>query len=468
MQRLAAFAAAPLAEPCAGPIHTDVRRRLGDLLGVALAAGGSDPPGVVASVIDRWGGRGECQLIGRAGRYPANGAALYNGTLAHALDFDDTHLPSILHPSASVVPAALAAAQAAGRNGADLLHAIAIGDEICVRLGMTGYNARERSSVFFERGLHATSICGAIASAAAAGILLGLDRDGLAHAMAIAASMGAGILEANRTGGSVKPLHCGWAAHGGVAAAELAAGGLTGPPTALEGRFGWLQAFCGETAEPGALTGGLGERWEILQMHFKPYPTNHFTHAAIDAALELRAQGLRADDLQDVEVGVAGPTLRTIAEPAAEKARPPSGYAARFSGPFVFAAAMCGGGGLGVHLEDFTEAKIRDQDRLALAARVRCVADADCEAIFPDQLPAVVRVRTRGGEPREVRVLANRGGPQRPLSLDELALKFDLNARRTLADEGQLTALAEAVERFDELSDVETLLALTVPPGSAA
>ena len=327
VRRLAEFAAAPLPAAMAAEITADVARRVRDLFGVALAAGATEPASVVAGVVERWGGREECGLIGRAGRYPAPAAALVNGTLGHALDFDDTHLPSVLHPSASVVPAALAAAQSSGRDGRELVRAIAIGDEICVRLGMAGYDRANRASIFFERGLHATSICGAIGSAAAAGVLLGLDADRLAHAMAIAASMGAGILEANRTGGTVKPVHCGWAAHGGVTAAELAWAGLTGPPTALEGRFGWLMAFCGERADPEAITADLGERWELLQMHFKPYPANHFTHAGIDAALELRERGLGPDDLSEVQIGVATSTLRTIAQPASEKAQPPSGYA---------------------------------------------------------------------------------------------------------------------------------------------
>lgn len=466
VQRLAEFAAAPLPAAMAPEITADVARRVRDLFGVALAAGATEPAGVVAGVVERWGGREECGLIGRSGRYPAPAAALVNGTLGHALDFDDTHLPSVLHPSASVVPAALAAAQSAGRDGRELVRAIAVGDEICVRLGMAGYDRANRASIFFERGLHATSICGAIGSAAAAGVLLGLDADRLANAMAIAASMGAGILEANRTGGTVKPVHCGWAAHGGVTAAELAKAGLTGPPTALEGRFGWLMAFCGERADPEAITADLGERWELLQMHFKPYPANHFTHAGIDAALELRERGLSPDDLSEVQLGVATSTLRTIAQPAAEKAKPPSGYAARFSGPFTFAAAMCGGSGLGVGLDDFTDELAREPRRLALAARVSCVADADCDALFPDRLPAVVRVRTVDGGQHEARVMANRGGPDRPLTDEELERKFRLNARLALPDDARVEALNAALGQLKQLPDVGELLDLGAAPRS--
>ena len=240
-------------------------------------------------------------------------------------------------------------------------------------------------------------------------MLQGQDEAGIASAAGIAASMGAGLLEANRTGGTVKRIHCGWAAHSGVATADLARHGLTGPPTVLEGRFGFLQAFCGDRAHPDAVVRGLGTDWELPRVVFKPYPCNHFTHAGVDAALRLRAQGLAPADVTAIELGVAKP-VRTIAEPPEAKARPASGYHAAFSGPYTVAAALLGGG-LGVSHEDFTDAAARDPRRLALAALVRCVEDERCSASFPHAFPAVLRVTTRNGRgtrgPR-------RGQPRRP------------------------------------------------------
>jgi 2-methylcitrate dehydratase PrpD len=198
-----------------------------------------------------------------------------------------------------------------------------------------GYDEELRNSVFFERGLHATSICGAVGAAVAVAMLRGQDEAGIASAAGIAASMGAGLLEANRTGGTVKRVHCGRAARCGVAAAELARHGLTGPPTVLEGRFGFLQAFCGDRAHPDAVVRGPGTDWELPRVVFKPYPCNHFTHAGEDAALRLRAQGLAPADVTAIELGVAKPVLRTIAEPPETKARPASGYHAAFSGPYT-------------------------------------------------------------------------------------------------------------------------------------
>ena len=440
-------------------ILRDARRRVTDIVGIALAASGMEPARIVGEVVDGWGGRGRAGVVGREGKYPAPGAALLNGTLAHALDYDDTHLPSVLHPSASVVPAALAVAEASGASGRDLLSAVAAGDELVVRTGMAGYDPELGNSVFFEKGFHATSICGTLGAALAAAMLYGLDEEAIGNAVAISASMGAGIIEANRTGGTVKRVHCGWAAHSGVVAAELAAHGLTGPPTVFEGRFGFLRAYLDEDADTGAVTRGLGEQWELTRTFFKPYPANHFTHAGIDAAMALRGQGLDPDDVEALDLGVAAPVLRTIAQPEEEKARPKTGYAAQFSGPFTVATALVGGGGLGVSLDDFTDGNVGDEEKLRLASLVTCHADEECTAVFPNQFPAVLRARLRGGEVREARVMHNRGGPENPLSDEELETKFRANAGRALPEE-QATGLEEALGSLERSGGVEGVMRL--------
>lgn len=433
-QRLASLAAATRRDGLNSALRADVSRRVLDVLGNSLGASGQPAARAVATVTAAWGGTAEATAIGSATRLPAPAAALVNGTLAHAMDFDDTHLPSVLHPSSSVVPAALAVAEATGATGAELLDAAGMGIEVAVRLGMGGYDRELGNSVFFDRGQHATSICGAVGAAVSAAMLLGLDEKGIADAIGISASMGSGLLEANRTGGTVKRMHCGWAAHSGVVAAQLAKNGLTGPPTVIEGRFGFLHAFCGDQADADAVVDRLGEHWELPGIFFKPYPCNHFTHAGIDAALRLRADGVVPDDIVEIELGAPTPVLRTIAEPPEVKARPESGYHAAFSGPFTLAAALMGGGGLGVGHEDFTDEAAHDPARLALAAKVQCVPDARCDEIFPNQFPAVVRVLLRDGSRREVRVDVNRGGPGNPLSADELALKFRINASHRITD----------------------------------
>lgn len=411
------------------PVRADVPPRILDVLGNALAAHAEekkDAAPAALATMRRWGGIPEATVIGSGDRLPAPSAAFVNGVLAHSLDFDDTHLPSVLHPSASVVPAALAAAQA-GAPG-DLIAAIAAGIEVTNRLGMAGCDPETGANLYFERGQHATSICGTIGAAVAVARLYELGPTEIASAIGIAASMGAGVLEANRTGGSVKRVHCGWAAHSGVVAATLAAEGLTGPPTVLEGRFGFFTAHTGRF-DPAAVTKNLGDDWELLRTVFKPYPSNHFTHAGIDCALALRAAGLDPGDVAAIELGVAEPVLRTIAEPAAAKARPLSGYHAKFSGPYTLAIALTGGSGLGVGLDDFARLT---PGRLALAARVTVHADPAATAAFPGAFAGVVKIRTKSGAILEHRVDSSRGGPGHPLSAAEVTAKFTGNAGRAL------------------------------------
>ncbi len=457
---LGAFAATTRSAGLEPHLVQDATERVLDLVGNALAATGEDPSTITLAVTREAGGVPQATVFGQTERLPASNAALVNGTLAHALDFDDTHLPSVLHPSASIIPAALAAAEAEGTSGSNFLVAVAVGDEICVRLGMAAYDPDLGNSIFFENGLHATSIVGTLGAAAAVATLLGLSAEQIAHAIGIAASMGAGLLEANRTGGSVKRVHCGWAAHAGVTAALMARHGLTGPPTVLEGRFGFFRAYSEGRFDQGAILDGLGEAWELPRIFYKPYPTNHFTHAGIDAALALRARGLDPAEIEAIELGVPAPVLRTIAEPPEDKARPLTPYHAKFSGPFTVATALVGGGGLGVYSDDFTEETLRDPERLRLAGIVKCVADEQATAIFPYQVPAVLTVRLRDGSEVSERISHNRGGPDWPLSPDELASKFRLNAAHEIPAD-QVEVLKDAIGALDDDPSVSKMMELT-------
>ncbi|MFJ2194036.1 MmgE/PrpD family protein [Kitasatospora sp. NPDC087861] len=459
-QRLAQLAHTTARTGLPRDFREEMAGRVLDLLGNSLAAVPTGVAAAVAAMAGSWGGAPQATAIAADRRLPAPAAALVNGTLAHGLDFDDTHLPSVLHPSAAVLPAALAVAETVGASGAALLDAAAIGVEVTCRLGMAGYDPAANNSIFFDRGLHATAICGTVGAAVAAGMLYGLDEEELTSVIGIACSMGSGIIEANRTGGTVKRTHCGWSAHAGVVAAELARHGITGPTTALEGRFGFLTAFCGDRADAGQLTDGLGTRWEARRLFVKPYPCNHFTHAGIDAALRLRAKGVDPGAVTALTLGVPAPVVHTIGEPHAAKVRPQSGYHGAFSGPFTIAAALLGGGGLGVSHADFTDAAVRSADRLALAEKVRVVPDARCTSIFPHQFPAVLTAELVDGSRHVERVEVNRGGPENPLTPAELITKFRINAERTIspAQAEQVAELTAGLPSAPDLTALTTAL----------
>lgn len=448
-----------------------VRKRVLDILGICVAALPLETSRAVGAYVTELGGAPQARALGVRCALPAAQAAFTNGVLAHSLDYDDTHLPSVLHPSASIVPAALAVAETVRADGRATIAAIAAGLEVCVRVGMAGYDRQARNSTYFEHGQHATSIAGTLGAAAAAASLLGLGADGVVNAIGIAASMASGVIEANRTGGTVKRIHCGWAAHSGIAAAQLAAHGITGPPTVLEGRFGFFQAWLHGVFDSSAVSAGLGADWSSRNIFFKPYPANHFVHAAIDAAIALRQRGVTPEDVASAVLGVAAPTVRTVGEPIEAKQSPATGYMAQFSGPYAVAVGLIGGGGLGATLADFTDELARDQRRRSLMARVQVVADPKCSEIFPDQLPATLRVRLTDGRERTEEVLVNRGGPGRELSFAELTAKFRDNVGTALTPDA-VNSLESVIARLEKLDDIRSLLDLLSPlaaaPGSAA
>ncbi|WP_185995274.1 MmgE/PrpD family protein [Nocardioides campestrisoli] len=434
-QQLAAFAAHTARHGVPDAVAVSVGQRTLDVLGLCVAAHRLPTSAAALDHVLDQGGHPVATVVGEPTRVSAAQAAFANGVLAHSLDYDDTHLPSVLHPSASVVPAALAAAEHAGVPGEVAVRAIAVGIEVAVRLGMAGYDADLGNSVYFEHGQHATSITGAMGSAVAAAIAYGLDEQGITDVLGLTASMASGVIEANRTGGTVKRLHCGLAAQAGVTAAQLVRRGFTGPPTVLEGRFGFFEAWLHGQFFPEAVTEGLGTDWSVPGIFFKPYPANHFTHTTVDAGRAFAGRGITPARVATVVVGVAGATVRTIGEPIEVKRAPETGYQAQFSGPYAFAAGLLGGGGLGTSLDDYSDALAQDPARRALMAKVEVVPDARCDEIYPFQFPAVVTLTTTDGEVLVEEVLTNRGGPARPLSDDELATKFRDNVAGRLSPE---------------------------------
>lgn len=435
-----------------------VRLRLLDVLGLCVAAQDLDTSAAILRFVDAQGGVSQASAIGCVSALPASQAALANGVLAHSLDYDDTHLPSVLHPSACVVPAALAAAQVSGASGRQLTSAIALGLEVTVRLGMAGYDEEFGNSIFFEHGQHATSICGAMGGSVAAALLLGLGPVGVKDALGITASMASGVIEANRTGGTVKRLHCGWAAHSAVTAAQLVQAGFTGPPTALEGRFGFFEAFLHRQGDWRLVTEGFGHDWAVPNIFFKPYPANHFTHAVIDAGIQLRELGVDVEQIERVEVGVPSAVIRTIGQPIESKRAPETGYQAQFSGPYAVVVGLLGGKGLGAGLEDFTDELAVATTRRQLMARVDVVADEKCDRIFPQQFPACVTARYRDGQQFRIEVLNNLGGPDRPLTDEQLATKFRDNVRGWI-DPDTIATLERGVFGLDNVTDLDALLA---------
>jgi 2-methylcitrate dehydratase PrpD len=449
-QRLAAFTSALTIDAIPEAVAGAAKLHLLDTLGTGLAAHGLDVADYARAAMVEPGVSGAATAIGVDGGLPAADAALANGTICHALDFDDTHSGAIAHVSATVVPAALAVGQEQGASGAELLAAVVAGNEVVVRLGLVA------GAGFHARGFHPTSVCGVFGAATAAARLRGLDATATANALGIAGSMASGILEFLSDGSATKRLHPGWAAHAGIIASRLAAHGATGPATVLEGRFGLYAAYLGRTdVDLESQLADLGERWETPNIAFKPYPACHYIHASLDAARQLVAdEPIAPDQIEEIVALTPQAGVSLVLEPVASKLRPRSEYEAKFSLPYSVASMLVRGR---VDNSTYTDEAIADAAVLALASRVRY--EVKPFATSPDAFPGGVRITTRDGRTREAQLSHQRGGPENPMTPAEVREKFRANAALAVGTES-VTAIEETVLALERQADLRALRAL--------
>jgi 2-methylcitrate dehydratase PrpD len=417
-----------------------------DTIGVALAGASEPASRAVQTAIDGDGGQA-CTVLGTGLRASATGAALANGTAAHALDYDDMCFVSLAHPSAPLVPALLAAGELIGAPGAVLVDAYVIGFEIEARLG------RLMNPRHYQRGWHCTSTLGAIGATAGVSRLINLDPRAASHAIAIAASEASGLKE--NFGTMVKPLHAGLAARDGVLAALLARSGLTASALALDGPQGFLRAMDSERDDLAREILDLGSRWEIIDtgITVKLYPSCAGTHPSLDAILALRRrERFTADEVNRVEIEVDEITPTVLIHD-----RPSTGLEAKFSMPFCAAAAIVFGQ---VGVATFEANQLSDARVASLAPRVTMKIDATLGVEAPPLTQARVHVHLRDG--RMLTEVANgaRGYPENPATDDELDAKFLSCATRSIPQSSARHVL-NLLRRIDHVGDIRELTAAT-------
>jgi 2-methylcitrate dehydratase PrpD len=415
-----------------------------DTVGVTVAGAG-EPASCIVQCFVAGDGAQTCCVLGTRIRASASGAALANGTAAHALDYDDMCFVSLAHPSAPLVATVLAAGELVRAPGRALLDAYIVGFEIEARLGLI-MNPRH-----YQRGWHCTSTLGTIGTTAAASRLLELNATETGHALAIAASEASGLKE--NFGTMVKPLHAGLAARNGVAAAQLARGGLTASELAIDGPQGLLNAMDSQSSALGEVTADLGTRWEIVDTGIcvKLYPSCAGTHPTLDALLELRRhEAFSADDVDRIDVAVDSITPTVLIYE-----RPTTGLEAKFSMPFCAAAAVAYGR---VGIDTFEAERVQDPIVRALLPRVAMHVDPALDNDAPPLTQAHVSVHLRSGRVLTMAANGARGSPDRPATNEELEAKFVACARRSISEASAERALT-MLRRFETLEDVRELLA---------
>jgi 2-methylcitrate dehydratase PrpD len=373
-------------------------------------------------------------------------AALVNGVSAHAFELDDYHNTK-LHPGAVVIPAVLAMAEERNLAGDRLVTAIAAGYEVMIRSSM----ALDPSAARL-RGWHLTGACGPFGAAAACAVLLGLDTERTAWALGLAGTQGAGLWAFNADGAMSKRLHAGKAAHAGVFAAELAAGGFTGPTQIYEfNDGGFLKAFSDQSSV-APLTKALGRTWHLDQVSIKPYSCCASTHAYIDAALELRRRaGNRWDASRPVRVGLS----KVVDVQCGFDYKPGTALNAQMSVRYCVAAALMDGQVLPAQ---FSEQRMQDPALALLAGKLQLEPDPALDKLYPAHFSGWVSAKTEGddgaGDWMRVDILDPSGSAAAPVDWNGVVRKFKANCATAPVD--HIAEMVTHIERHSarELMDL--------------
>ena len=405
-QSLARFITESRFEALPEALRHEGRRSILNHIGCALGVA-RDPAVVTALEIMRESsGKAVASVYGQREKLGVMEAAFVNAIASNLLDYDDTHLRTVIHPSAPVAPAVFALAEETGATGAEVLHAFLLGGEVACRIG----NAV--SPGHYARGWHITASTGVFGAAAAAARLLRLSAEQTADALGIAASQSGSIVENLAT--AAKNIGVGNAARNGILAARFAARGYRAAPLSIEGPLGWARAM-GDEPQLKEITEGLGQRWEIARNTYKPYAAGIVFHAVIDACLELR-ETLGAMVAQIARVTVAGDALLLARGDRVVRNERDTRVSIHHCAAIALALGRA-------DVADFEMPAVQDTELAALRAKVV----AECDASLP-RGAARVTIALANSSIHQAYVEHPRGSAERPLSDAELAAKYRANA----------------------------------------
>ena len=404
-------------------IPEEVKRRarylILDATGIALAASTYDFAHKTVNSLASFG-VGDSDVIGMPVKLHLRDAVLANGSLIHGLDYDDTHLMGPIHVTSSCFSTALGVAAHARKSGKELLAAYIVGVETATRVAAVAKGRLTRI------GFHPTGLAAAFGCSLITGKAYDLSLEQLTMAQGIVLSMASGAREYSSNSSGSKRLHPGWGGVAGITAAVLARGGVTGPRTTYEGRYGLYASHLGADVTPEDLaraTAELGSRWETLHVAIKPFPVGQHNIPFIDAAIAIARQGkIRSEDIQSVEALVGQRLVGVVCEPMAMRRRPVDSYAAQFSIYFAIACALL--------RQRFTLADLEchaDADLLSLADKVSYSLDPN--AGHPYHSTAEVIVTLKNGQVLRHREEDARGSTDKPLTEDDIVDKYMANAQ---------------------------------------
>jgi len=418
-----------------------------DQIGVQLIGSTLEWNKIAYRYVADMGGRGESTVVHYGKKVPTLDAAFVNATFGQGCELDDVGFAAGGHPGAATVPVALAVGEKQHSSGKDFLAAVVVGWDVMYRLLAA---VRPSSG---KRGFHSHGIGAPFGAMATAARLLGLNDGQMLHAFGIAGMHSSGTMEYDQTGGEVKRVIAGIAARGGIQSALLAQLGLTGPPTIIEGKRGFLKVFA-DGVEPEGITRDLGREFKIMRIWFKLYPCVATVQGVIYTLGKLIDEHrFTADDVEEIQVGISETSLShggAIYEPH-------DTATAQFSLPFSLAIRLLKNDN---DLSFYMDPKLwTDPKVLALAKKVKSYADPNAKK--DQNYNTTMEVRLTNGKTYKAFEPYPPGSPLNRVSRDVLRAKFRKMARAVLPDE-RIDKLIEAVDRLETCNDTAQLIPLLV------
>jgi 2-methylcitrate dehydratase PrpD len=434
---MADFIALTPAAKLQGKARDILKLSLLDWSAVALAGVNELVSQIVRNQVIEEEGKAEATVFGSTQKLPARAAALVNGTISHALDYDDTHFDYIGHPSVVIFSAALAMAQKTGASGSAFLDAALIGMETACRIG------RWLGMGHYQHGFHQTATAGSFGATAAAARLLGLTSEQTSHALGLTATRASGLKSQFGTMG--KPYNAGIAAANGVEVAMLAAQGFISRPDGLECEQGFGDTHAGEAKDLGIILEGLGETFRFSEVQHKFHACCHGTHPTLEALQKaLSGKAFAADDIDHVTLTVAPKWLRVC-----NLQKPTTGLEAKFSYTLTTAMALLGHN-TGA-LSTFSDAACADKALINLRDRVRVETDVALK-----DTAAKIEIRPKSGAP----LLAEHDLDQ-PIPLSEKTAKLTAKAKGLVGVQ-KARAIFDSIARLDDGNLIQFAKTLTI------
>lgn len=416
---------------------------------IGCAAGGADHETVEAALraLAPFSGPASSTVIGRSERLDALHAALVNGISSHVLDYDDTHLKTIIHPAGPVASALLALAELRPMSGRDLVTALITGIEVECRIGNAVYPDH------YDRGWHITGTAGVFGAAAACGKVIGLDRLHMQWALGLAATQAAGLRE--MFGTMTKSFHPGTAAQNGLKSALLAEAGFDSSQRGIEAKRGWANV-ASDKQDYDEILEGLGTRWEAALNSYKPFACGIVIHPTIDGCQQLREQlGARVEDIAKVSLK----THPLVLELTGKRA-PRTGLEGKFSIYHAAATALLRGDGAPTA---FTDEVVNRPEIIALRDRVEAETDPEMH-----EASVHIAVTFTDGSVVEKHVDRAIGSREKPLDNQQLETKF-LNQARLVVGDDVARALLDAAWQIDDgAADPAAIARVSVPRSQTA